>query len=365
MIQKNFISLLCLLTIISGCSLLPNKKVEIVSKPLQIDIMQPDLPRPVDLTAPKWFVVSEAQIANPCKKVFDEEKQKEVRPKACAKEDTENPDWPEDYTYLDRFLDEMKEMNNGEVLFVATTVGDYKVMAEDMKIIVSEGHHENVDKKPEDMTKVELKAAMGDMMKKMNGNGKKKDEMVKMVNAMYGAMKMGGHEEDDDDEDETNEQVERRIKEIDVSEHVDALMNNEGDLSEEFKRKAATVFEAAVKSKIRDEVERLEEEYKTELDESIEQTKSELSEKVDTYLNYVVEEWMKENELAIERGLKGEIAEDFISGLKTGFKLERPSRVVSGLLQSSLSTTTSTSFSAPVSLFLRIILVSIGMISSS
>ena len=133
MIQKNFISLLCLLTIISGCSLLPNKKVEIVSKPLQIDIMQPDLPRPVDLTAPKWFVVSEAQIANPCKKVFDEEKQKEVRPKACAKEDTENPDWPEDYTYLDRFLDEMKEMNNGEVLFVATTVGDYKVMAEDMQ----------------------------------------------------------------------------------------------------------------------------------------------------------------------------------------------------------------------------------------
>ena len=133
MIQKNFISLLCLLTIISGCSLLPNKKVEIVSKPLQIDIMQPDLPRPVDLTAPKWFVVSEAQIANPCKKVFDEEKQKEVRPKACAIEDTENPDWPEDYTYLDRFLDEMKEMNNGEVLFVATTVGDYKVMAEDMQ----------------------------------------------------------------------------------------------------------------------------------------------------------------------------------------------------------------------------------------
>ena len=128
----------------------------------------------------------------------------------------------------------------------------------------------------------------------------------------------GGHE--DDDEDETNEQVERRIKEIDVSEHVDALMNNEGDLSEEFKRKAATVFEAAVKSKIRDEVARLENEYKSELDESIKTTKEELSEKVDTYLNYVVEEWMKENELAIERGLKGEIAEDFISGLKTLFE---------------------------------------------
>ena len=196
-----------------------------------------------------------------------------------------------------------------------------KVMAEDMKIIVSEAHHEDMEKDAKDMTKLELKAAMNNMMKKMNGNGKKKDEMVKMVNAMYGALKMDGHEGDDeDDENETNEQVERRIKEIDVSEHVDALMSNEGDLSEEFKRKAATVFEAAVKSKIRDEVARLENEYKSELDESIKTTKEELSEKVDTYLNYVVEEWMKENELAIERGLKGEIAEDFISGLKTLFE---------------------------------------------
>ena len=133
MIQKNFISLLFLTVAISGCSLIPAKQIEISSKPIQIDIMQPDLPRPVQLTAPQWWVVSTAKIANPCKKVFDEEKQKEVRPKACAKEDTENPEWPEGYTYLDRFLDEMKEQNNGEVLFVATTIGDYKVMAEDMQ----------------------------------------------------------------------------------------------------------------------------------------------------------------------------------------------------------------------------------------
>ena len=79
MIQKNFISLLCLLTIISGCSLLPTKKVEIVSKPLEIDIMQPDLPRPVDLTAPKWFVVSEARITNPCKKVMIDGKRRDQR----------------------------------------------------------------------------------------------------------------------------------------------------------------------------------------------------------------------------------------------------------------------------------------------
>ena len=89
--------------------------------------MQPDLPRPVQLTAPKWYVVSEARIVNPCKKVDDK------RPKACDLDQRENPDWPVGYTYLDRFLDDMKDMNNGEVVFVATTVGDYKVMAEDMQ----------------------------------------------------------------------------------------------------------------------------------------------------------------------------------------------------------------------------------------
>ena len=132
MIQKNFISLLFLTLLISGCSLLPEKKIQINSTPIEIDILQPDLPRPVQLTAPKWWVISEARITNPCKKVLQEDGT-EKRPKSCAKEDTENPDWPEGYTYLDQFLDEMKEQNNGEVLFVATTIGDYKVMAEDMQ----------------------------------------------------------------------------------------------------------------------------------------------------------------------------------------------------------------------------------------
>ena len=183
-----------------------------------------------------------------------------------------------------------------------------KVMAEDMKIMVSEAHHEEEMPK----TKEKLMAAMHGAMKKM-----KKTELM----AAYGSMmKMGAHEDDEDDDDDMNEAIEKRLETVDVSEHVDALMNGEGDLSEDFKRKAATVFEAAVKSKIRDEVVRMENKYKTELDESIEETKEELSEKVDTYLNYVVEEWMKENELAVERGLKGEIAEDFISGLKQLFE---------------------------------------------
>ncbi len=126
MIQK-YCTISALILVISSCSLLPTKQIDIVSKPVQIDIMQPDLPRPVELTAPQWYVVSEARITNPCKKVDDK------RPKACDLSERENPDWPEGYTYLDRFLDDMKEQNNGEIVFVATSVGDYKVMAEDMQ----------------------------------------------------------------------------------------------------------------------------------------------------------------------------------------------------------------------------------------
>ena len=132
MILKHYTISAILIIAISGCSLLPTKKVEVVSKPVQIDIMQPDLPRPVELTAPQWWVVSEARIANPCKKIVQEDGT-EKRPKTCDLSERDNPDWPEGYTYLDRFLDEIKEQNNGDIVFVATTVGDYKVMAEDMQ----------------------------------------------------------------------------------------------------------------------------------------------------------------------------------------------------------------------------------------
>jgi len=134
MTQKNFLILTCLTLVISGCSILGTKKVEVVSKPIEIDIMQPALPRPLELTAPKWFVVSEAKIVNPCKKSisfepkrYDENGVEELkRPKVCELDERENPDWPEGYTYFDQFLDEMKRVNNGEILFVATTIGDTK-----------------------------------------------------------------------------------------------------------------------------------------------------------------------------------------------------------------------------------------------
>ena len=134
-------------------------------------------------------------------------------------------------------------------------------------------------------------------------------------------MKKDDDEDEDEDEvvDEKKEETESRIKDIDVAEDVEALVGDEDDLSEEFKTKAATIFEAAVKSKVRIEVDRISEEMKTEFDNNIDSYKEELTEKVDNYLNYVVEQWSKDNELAIERGLKGEIAEDFISGLQQLF----------------------------------------------
>ncbi len=172
-----------------------------------------------------------------------------------------------------------------------------------MKKVKEAAHEEEEDEEMEEMSKKDLMAAMHKKMEGMH----KKDLM-----AAYGSMNMGYHEETDDN-------IEERISDINVKEDVSALISGE-DLSEEFKIKAATIFEAAVKSKIRSEVERMEESYAVQLEEATEVVKEELSEKVDGYLSYVVEEWMRENEIAVERGLKGEIAEDFISGLKQLFE---------------------------------------------
>ena len=129
MIAKNWTRWTTLLLIstltISGCSLIPNKKVEIVSKPLEIDIIQPTMPRNIDLKEPKFYVVSEARIANPC--IKNEEGKRDC---SLGKE---NPDWPEGYTYLDRFLDDMKKANSGDVVFVAMSVSDYELMSYNMQ----------------------------------------------------------------------------------------------------------------------------------------------------------------------------------------------------------------------------------------
>ena len=147
----------------------------------------------------------------------------------------------------------------------------------------------------------------------MHGMDKMKKEGMKKLHAEMMPSKMKK-------EEATDAKTEERLKSVDVKEHVDALLNADDSLSKEFKEKAATIFETAVKSKIREEIKRLEEEYQEEVRTEVADTTKSLTEKVDSYLDYVTGEWMKENELAIERGLKGEIAEDFISGLKQLFE---------------------------------------------
>ena len=183
-------------------------------------------------------------------------------------------------------------------------------MAEDVKVIKS-GHHPE-ENKPK--TKADAINIMSAMMKKMPA------EDAKELVATY----MAGNKKTDEEIEleglsKAKEAIEKRLASINVAEDVDALVEGE-ELSEDFKKKAATIFEAAVKSKIRPEVERIEEEKSQEIADEMETFKTELAEKVDGYLDYVVGEWMKENELAIERGLKGEIAEDFITGLKSLFE---------------------------------------------
>jgi hypothetical protein len=106
---------------------------------------------------------------------------------------------------------------------------------------------------------------------------------------------------------------------IDTTSELDALVESEATLSEEFKEKTAVIFEAAVKSKLSEEVDRLESQYKEELAEEVSSIKGDLVEKVDSYLNYVVESWMEDNKVAVQNGLRTEIAETFMDKMKDLF----------------------------------------------
>lgn len=154
------------------------------------------------------------------------------------------------------------------------------------------------------------------------GNGAK--SKAAMVNAGYKAM----HSMKKEDLETLLDQlgIEEIVEEdevveatYDFSDDLEALVENEATLSDEFKAKTAIIFETAIKSKISTEVERLENEYQTRLEEELDTTRSDLVEKVDSYLNYVVEQWMEENKLAVETGLRTEIAEGFMNQLKDLF----------------------------------------------
>ena len=117
-----------------------------------------------------------------------------------------------------------------------------------------------------------------------------------------------------------DEVVAEDIDSIDLSKDVEALVSADADLSEEFKEKAATIFETAVKTRLAEKGKEIQAKADKEVETKVSAVKEELVEKVDSYLNYVVEEWIKDNKLAIDKGIRSEIAEDFISGLKNLFK---------------------------------------------
>ena len=138
----------------------------------------------------------------------------------------------------------------------------------------------------------------------------KKADVQTQYNAMY------SNKTESVDMDEVEAIVETQI---DTAAELDALVESEATLSDEFKAKTAVIFEAAVKSKLSEEVDRIEAQYKEELAEEVSSTKAELVEKVDSYLNYVVETWMSDNQVAIQNGLRAEIAETFMEKLKGVF----------------------------------------------
>ena len=162
------------------------------------------------------------------------------------------------------------------------------------------------------------------------GDSSKQDPMPKtkagMINAMYA--KLSGMKKDQlsaayakmseelDLEEMDAEVVELPETSYDFSDDLEALVESEATLSDEFKAKTAVIFETAIRSKLSEEVERLEDEYQSRLEEELDTSRSDLVEKVDSYLNYVVENWRTENQLAVENGLRTEIAENFMDNLR-------------------------------------------------
>ena len=207
-------------------------------------------------------------------------------------------------------VDKEKDMNEGEMPKAALDAlkksQDKKETAHDDKKEIKSQKDKEMKEEAEDEKK-ELKAEIDKMKKELA-------DKEKMMASYHKDMK-----EEEDKKKEIKASAKDKVKDMDMKEDVSALTDGE-ELSEEFKQKAATIFESAVKAKLVEEIEKLESEYEDKVAEKTEEVKGEIVEKVDAYLNYVVESWMKDNELAIEKGLKTEITEDFIGGLKKLFE---------------------------------------------
>ena len=180
----------------------------------------------------------------------------------------------------------------------------------------AEGKEEDEEEMDEGELPPALKKAI-DAKKKKGGDDEEDEDEEKESKKVKKEAKKVKKEEEDEDEEEMESKKEEI--EVNVDEDVAALIKDE-DLSEEFKTKAATIFEAAVKSKISKIRKQIREEAKEEQDERVEALQTEMTTKMDDYLNYATKEWMTENKLAIDTGVRNEVTESFISGLKKLFE---------------------------------------------
>jgi hypothetical protein len=197
--------------------------------------------------------------------------------------------------------------------------------------------HDPKNAEAQSVASVAAASDKGPSAKKLPKSSAKQDPMPKlpgtkagMINAAY--TKMSGMKKEDlavllgkimaEETEAEEEAIAEKADfqyEADFSADLKALVEGEATLSEEFKEKAEVIFEAAIKSKLAEEIDRLEEKYNEELAEEVSTAKADLVEKVDSYLNYVVEKWMEDNKVAIQSGLRTEIAEKFMNSLKDLF----------------------------------------------
>ena len=170
-------------------------------------------------------------------------------------------------------------------------------------------------------TKAAVIQATVDMMKKMkSGEAKELYAQVMEIDGVSPEVKTEKEAENAVKGKMPEPKAKAKVEAIDFDEDLDAIIKEEATLSEGFRGKAGAIFEAVLTSKLSEEVERLEAEYAQNLEEEVTEVQTSLVEKVDSYLNYVVEGWMKENELAVQQGLRTEIAEEFMTSLQGVFK---------------------------------------------
>ena len=266
----------------------------------------------------------------------------EVKDGATKKDDKKAVNMESDEADSDESLEEMshdemmsKEMSKAEMMkkvVNAMKLMDMKHMEKLMAMYKMSEDEDDADEKSESLSRNAMIKSMVETLSKLS-----KEEIMKAFKEMKdmdkdeedeevkseakSEMKMKDDEDDkDEDVDEDEEEDEDEMDEsVDMADDIDALVADE-DLTEEFKNKAKTIFEAAVSSKVKSSIDEIEAKYEESTKEAIEEIKEDLTKKVDEYLGYVAESWVSENELAIERGLKSELTEGFINGLKNLFE---------------------------------------------